>query len=102
MQHEINTSTFLYLLRIAIGTEEIGDCNFEGVSWQAVYRLARQQGVLAIAFDGLTKLFEHNKEFAKAFPQSLKLQSNIVTKNSAMCVPSWLKSWQSKGLRLSA
>lgn len=74
MQHEINTSTFLYLLRIAIGTEEIGDCNFEGVSWQAVYRLARQQGVLAIAFDGLTKLFEHNKEFAKAFPQSLKLQ----------------------------
>lgn len=75
MQHEINTSTILFhLLRIAIGTEEIGDCNFEGVSWQAVYRLARKQGVLAIAFDGLTKLFEHNKEFAESFPQSLKLQ----------------------------
>ncbi len=68
------TTTLFHLLRIAIGTEEIGDYNFEGVSWQAVYRLARKQGVLAIAFDGLTKLFEHNKEFAKAFPQSLKLQ----------------------------
>ncbi len=74
MINEINTSTLLYLLRIAIGTEDIGDCNFEGVSWQAVYRLARKQGVLAIAFDGLTKLFEHDKEFAKSFPQSLKLQ----------------------------
>lgn len=68
------TTTLFHLLRIAIGTEEIGDCNFEGASWRAVYNLARQQGVLAIAFDGLTKLFEHNKEFAKAFPQSLKLQ----------------------------
>ena len=68
------TTTLFHLLRIAIGTEEIGVCNFEGVSWQAVYRLARKQGVLAIAFDGLTKLFEHDKEFAKSFPQPLKLQ----------------------------
>lgn len=68
------TTILFHLLRIAIGTEEIGDCNFEGVSWQAVYRLARKQGVLAIAFDGLTKLFEYNKEFAESFPQSLKLQ----------------------------
>lgn len=68
------TLTLLYLVRIAIGTEEVGNCNFEGVSWQAVYALARKQGVLAIAFDGLTKLFEHDKEFAKSFPQPLKLQ----------------------------
>ena len=45
-----------------------------GVSWQSVYALARKQGVLAIAFDGLTKIFEQDKEFAKTFPLSLKLQ----------------------------
>ena len=36
--------------------------------------MARKQGVLAVAFDGLSKIFEHDKEFAKAFPMSLKLQ----------------------------
>ena len=44
-----------------------------GVSWQSVYALARKQGVLAIAFDGLTKIFEQDKEFAKTFPLSLKV-----------------------------
>ena len=64
------------LLRIALGTEqaEVKEITASSVSWQAVYALARKQGVLAVAFDGLTKLFEHNKEFAKSFPQSLKLQ----------------------------
>lgn len=74
LQVDINTSTLLQLLRIAIDTEVVEVSNIEGVSWQAVYALARRQGVLAVAFDGLTKIFEHDKEFAKAFPQSLKLQ----------------------------
>lgn len=74
LQVDINTSTLLRLLRIAIDTEVVEVSNIEGVSWQAVYALARRQGVLAVAFDGLTKIFEHDKEFAKAFPQSLKLQ----------------------------
>lgn len=74
VQVDINTSTLTHLLRVAIGTERVEVPKVEGVAWQAVYRLARKQGVLAIAFDGLTKLFEHDKEFAKSFPQSLKLQ----------------------------
>lgn len=64
------------LLRIAIGTEEVSvdSLKLEGISWRAVYNLARKQGVLAIAFDGLVKLFEQDKEFARSFPQPLKLQ----------------------------
>lgn len=71
---DINTSILFYLLRVAIGTAGAGECSFCEVSWQKVYALARKQGVLAIAFDGLTKLFEHDKEFAKSFPQPVKLQ----------------------------
>jgi hypothetical protein len=69
-------NTLFHLLRIALGTEQAEgkEITATSISWQAVYALARKQGVLAIAFDGLTKLFEHNKEFAKSFPQSLKLQ----------------------------
>ena len=62
------------LLRIAIGAEEALAFNAEGVEWTNVYTLARKQGVLAIAFDGLTKLFEQDNAFAKAFLQPLKLQ----------------------------
>ena len=75
MQNNVETTTLFQLLRIAIGAEQVdGTFNTEGVSWQEVYVLARKQGVLAIAFDGLTKLFEADKAFAKAFPQPLKLQ----------------------------
>ena len=67
-------NTLLRLLRIAIGTEQANSFDTEGVSWQGVYAMARKQGVLAVAFDGLMKIFEQDKAFAKAFPQSLKLQ----------------------------
>ena len=67
-------NTLFYLLRVAIGAEEPTAEKIEDVSWQSVYAMARKQGVLAIAFDGLVKIFEQDKEFAKAFPQSLKLQ----------------------------
>lgn len=63
------------LLRIAIGSEEAAPLSAEEtVSWQELYALARKQGVLALAFDGLMKLFEQDGEFAKSFPQPLKLQ----------------------------
>ena len=71
---ELVQNTLFRLLRIAIGAEQVESFEAEGVAWQSIYALARKQGVLAIAFDGLTKLFEHDKAFAKAFPQSLKLQ----------------------------
>ena len=64
----------LQLLRIAIGVEEMATIKTEGVSWRAVYELARKQGVLAIAFDGLMQIFEQDKAFAKSFPLPLKLQ----------------------------
>ena len=67
-------NTLSCLLRIAIGTETVTTIDAEGVSWQSVYAMARKQGVLAVAFDGLVMLFEQDKEFAKVFPQSLKLQ----------------------------
>ena len=67
-------NTLFYLLRVAIGAEEPTAEKIEDVSWQSVYAMARKQGVLAIAFDGLVKIFEQDKDFAKAFPQSLKLQ----------------------------
>ena len=71
----MNIEEILYrLLRIAIGAEQVESFGSEGVAWQSVYALARKQGVLAIAFDGLVRLFEQDKDFAKAFPQSLKLQ----------------------------
>lgn len=73
-KQNINLDTLLHLLRVAIGGEVPKILRDSSISWQAVYALARKQGVLAIAFDGLTKLFEHDKEFAKSFPQSLKLQ----------------------------
>ncbi len=69
------TENILYLLtRVAIGSSEPFAPDMQGVSWQAVYAMARKQGVLAVAFDGLSKLFEQDKAFAKSFPQSLKLQ----------------------------
>lgn len=74
MQHEINTTTLYFLLRIAIDTKSVSANAFQGVAWSEVYKLARKQGVLAVAFDGLTKLFEHDEAFAKSFPQPLKLQ----------------------------
>ena len=67
-------NTLIRLIRIAIGVESAGSVPAEGVAWQSAYALARKQGVLAVAFDGLMKIFEQDKEFAKAFPQSLKLQ----------------------------
>ena len=74
MKQNRSVETLSTLLRVAIGAECAERVNVEGVSWQAVYAMARKQGVLAVAFDGLSKIFEHNKEFAKAFPLSLKLQ----------------------------
>ena len=66
-------NTLFSLLRLAIGDEH-NAIDTEGVAWQEVYALARKQGVLALCFDGLTRLFEQDKEFAKSFPQGLKLQ----------------------------
>ena len=74
MKQNRSVETLSTLLRVAIGVECAERVNIEGVSWQAVYAMARKQGVLAVAFDGLSKIFEHDKEFAKAFPLSLKLQ----------------------------
>ena len=75
MQTTLTSSTLFHLLRIAIGTERVVVPSAdEGVSWQSVYALARKQGVLAVAFDGLVKIFEQDKEFAKTFPLALKLQ----------------------------
>ena len=74
MKQNRSVETLSTLLRIAIGAECAERVNVGGVSWQAVYAMARKQGVLAVAFDGLSKIFEHDKEFAKAFPLSLKLQ----------------------------
>jgi hypothetical protein len=74
MEQDKCVITLLGLLRVAIATAGAESVNTEGVSWQGVYALARKQGVLALAFDGLVRLFEADKEFAKAFPQSLKLQ----------------------------
>ena len=74
MKQNRSVDTLFTLLRVAIGTECAERVNIEGVSWQTVYAMARKQGVLAVAFDGLTKLFEQDKAFAKAFPLSLKLQ----------------------------
>lgn len=64
----------LRLLRLAIGTERISVQEFASVAWAEVYKLARKQGVLAVAFDGLMRLFEADEAFAKSFPQPLKLQ----------------------------
>ena len=70
-----STANILFkLIRIAIGAEQVESFERDGVAWQNVYALARKQGVLAVAFDGLVKLFEADKEFVNTFPQSLKLQ----------------------------
>ena len=68
------SSALLHLLRIAIGTDQIATSEFANVDWAKVYALARKQGVLAIAFDGLSQMFEQDREFAKSFPQPIKLQ----------------------------
>lgn len=73
-EQNINLDTLLHLLRVAIGGEVPKILRDSSISWQAVYALARKQGVLAVAFDGLMRHFEADKEFAKSFPQSLKLQ----------------------------
>lgn len=74
MKQTKSADTLFTLLRVAIGAECGESINAEGVPWQSVYALARKQGVLAVAFDGLSKMFEQDKEFAKSFPLSLKLQ----------------------------
>ena len=62
------------LIRIAIGTESAELFHADDIEWGKLYTLARKQGVLAITFDGLTRVFEVDKEFAKTLPQPLKLQ----------------------------
>lgn len=62
------------LIRIAIGTESAESFHADDIEWGKLYALARKQGVLAITFDGLTRVFEVDKEFAKTLPQPLKLQ----------------------------
>ena len=75
MLSNINANILFRLVRIAIGTEEADVLlDTKGVEWAKVYAMARKQGVLALAFDGLMKLFEADKEFVKSFPQPLKLQ----------------------------
>ena len=74
MRYSNVVNTLFHLLRVAIGTAESERIATEGVAWAEVYNMARKQGVLAIAFDGLTKLFEQDKELAKSFPLSLKMQ----------------------------
>ena len=75
MHSDINAETLFRLVRIAIGTES-ADVPFDVkvVEWTKLYALARKQGVLALAFDGLMRLFEVDKELAKSFPMPLKLQ----------------------------
>ena len=74
MKNKIEQTLFR-LLRIAIGGEAAVPLSaLESVSWQELYTLARKQGVLAIAFDGLMQIFECDGEAAKSFPQPLKLQ----------------------------
>lgn len=73
--YKINIYQTLYhLLRVAIGAEQVGELNTADISWQEVYNLARKQGVLAIAFDGVMRALESDKEFAKTLPLPLKLQ----------------------------
>lgn len=75
MQSNIEAKILFRLIRIAIGTEGV-DAPFEvsGVEWKGLYEMARKQGVLAVAFDGLMRVFEVDTEFAKSFPQQLKLR----------------------------
>ena len=73
MVQDINIQVLLSLLRIAVGAEP-QRVAFEGVDWQKVYLHARQQGVLAVAFDGLMKLLEQDAELVHSFPKPLKLQ----------------------------
>ena len=75
MQSNIYADILFRLVRLAIGTES-AEASFDakGAEWAKVYKLARKQGVLALAFDGLMKVFEADKEFAKSFPQPFKLQ----------------------------
>ena len=74
MKNKIEQTLFR-LLRIAIGSEALVPLSALGsVSWQELYTLARKQGVLAIAFDGLMQIFECDGDAAKSFPQPLKLQ----------------------------
>lgn len=69
---------FFHLLRVAIGTERAEEVAAtiatEEVAWQDVYLMARKQGVLAIAFDGLTQLMDASELLAQSLPKSLKLQ----------------------------
>ena len=61
-----SANTLIRLLRIAIGAEQVESFGSEGVAWQSVYALARKQGVLAVAFDGLMKIFEQDKKIGRA------------------------------------
>ena len=74
MNKDLNRITFFHLLRVAVGTTESEAIVADGVDWKAIYALARKQGVTAITFDGLTKLFEQDTELSKSFPRALKLQ----------------------------
>jgi hypothetical protein len=74
MEYSNTTKTLFHLLCLAIGTAESERFATDNIAWSAVYNMARKQGVLAVAFDGLTKLFAQDKEFAKSFPLSLKMQ----------------------------
>lgn len=58
-------STLFYLIRFALckSTEIVNPPTFQNMDWRAVVNLAFEQGVAAIAIDGLQKLYEANPEF---------------------------------------
>lgn len=66
--------TLLSLLRVALTSDADSLSLPEDIDWQAVYRLAREQGVVALAFDGLQKKCSRDPAFGASLPRPLKLQ----------------------------
>lgn len=75
-RYNITIQSLSHFLRVAIGTEEVSVTphKLSSEEWQQVYDMARKQGVLALAFDGMMRLFEQDQELAMSLPQPLKLR----------------------------
>ena len=64
--------SLLLLLRVAL-SDAVGHSLAKDIDWQAIYRLAQMQGVVALAFDGLQKICVHDPALGQSLSRSLKL-----------------------------
>lgn len=72
---DITVATLAKLIRIAIGTATDDDYCFDpSTPWDSVFGMAQEQGVVALSFEGLLKVFPEKSAEELGMPRRQKMQ----------------------------